>query len=164
VEHFNVIDTLLALQSSIAQMVSFLVDLVKENFEVDELEEEEQRLLAEIRGRLNSCAAVVEERLASIKPEIEKLYSVVQCPFCLQMAMHADSRTVKCLFCHASPEPAEAADEYVMNVLGYSHRDDVDKDGGEWRSTHALSAVTIPCNHRCWAVRCRRLLLFQLRP
>lgn len=125
VEHFNVIDTLLALQSSIAQMVSFLVDLVKENFEVDELEEEEQRLLAEIRGRLNSCAAVVEERLASIKPEIEKLYSVVQCPFCLQMAMHADSRTVKCLFCHASPEPAEAADEYVMNVLGYSHRDDV---------------------------------------
>jgi hypothetical protein len=132
VEHFNVIDTLLALQSSIAQMVSFLVDFVEENFEIDEFEEEEQRLLAEIRGRLSACAAVVEERLASIKPEIEKLYSVVQCPFCLQMAMHADDGTVKCLFCHASPEPSEAADDYVMNVLGYSHRDEVEKDGGEW--------------------------------
>ena len=38
-------------------MVSFLVDFIDQNFEVDEFEEEEQELLTEIRNSLGSCAA-----------------------------------------------------------------------------------------------------------
>ena len=132
VEHFNAVDTLLALQSSTAQMVSFLVDFVEQNFEVDEFEDEERELLDKIRGSLSACAAVVQERLASLEPEIENLHSVVQCPSCLQRAMNADGGTVKCLFCHYAPEPAEAAEAYVVNVLGYRDRFLVEKDGGEW--------------------------------
>jgi hypothetical protein len=132
VEHFNVVDTLLAMQSSTAKMVSFLVDFIDQNFEVDEFEEEEQELLTEIRNSLGSCAAVVQERVALIEPEVMGLHSVIQCPSCLQMAMNADGGAVRCLFCFFAPDPCDAAEEYVINVLGYPSRFEVEKDGGEW--------------------------------
>jgi predicted RNA-binding Zn-ribbon protein involved in translation (DUF1610 family) len=132
VEHFNAVDTFLAMQSGIAQMVSFLVDFVEENFDVEEFEAQEHELLSEIRLNLGKCATVVQERLAIIEPEIDNLHSVVQCPSCLQKAMNADGGTVKCLFCHYSPKPLDAAEEYVTNVLGYPGRFTVEKDGGQW--------------------------------
>jgi hypothetical protein len=116
------VETLLAMQSGIAKMVSFLVDFVEHNFEAEAFEEQEQELLGEIQANLGKCDAVVQERLAIIEPEIGKLQTVVQCPSCLQRAMNADVGIVKCLFCHYSPEPSEAAEEYVTNVLGYPGR------------------------------------------
>jgi hypothetical protein len=132
VEHFNAVDTLPAMQSGIAQMVSFLVDFVEQNFEVEKFEDQEKELLGEIRANLGTCTAVVQERLAIIKPEIENLHTVIQCPSCLQSAMNADGGTVKCLFCHYSAEPSEAAEEYVTNVLGYPSRFSVEREGGQW--------------------------------
>jgi predicted RNA-binding Zn-ribbon protein involved in translation (DUF1610 family) len=113
-------------------MVSFLVDFINQNFEVDEFEEEEQELLSEIRDNLSSCKAVVQERVTLIEPAVKNLYSVIQCPSCLQMAMNADGGTVRCLFCFSTPEPSDAAEDYVTNVLGYPGRYEVEKDGGEW--------------------------------
>jgi hypothetical protein len=75
---------------------------------------------------------VVQERLAIIEPEIGKLQTVVQCPSCLQRAINADGGTEKCLFCHSSPEPSQAAEEDATNVLGYRGRFSVEKDGGQW--------------------------------
>ena len=132
VEHFNVLDTLLAMQSSTAKMVSFLVDFIDQNFEVDEFEDEEQKLLSEIRDSLGNCAAVVQERLVLIESEVTKLYSVIECPSCLQTAMSADGGTVRCLFCFYAPDPSDAAEEFVTNVLGYPSRFEVEKDGGQW--------------------------------
>jgi predicted RNA-binding Zn-ribbon protein involved in translation (DUF1610 family) len=132
VEHFNVVDTLLAMQSSTAKMVSFLVDFIDRNFDVGEFEEEEQELLTGIRNNLGGCEAVVRERLALIEPEVKRLYSVIQCPSCLQTAMNADGGEVRCLFCFSAPDPSDAAEEYVTNVLGYPSRFEVEKDGGEW--------------------------------
>jgi hypothetical protein len=132
VEHFNVVDTLLAMQSSTARMISFLVDFIDQNFTVDDFEEEEQELLSEIRNSLGSCAAVVHERMALIEPDVAGLDSVIQCPSCLQMAMNADGGSVKCLFCFYAPDPPDAAEEYVTKVLGYPSRFEVEKDGGQW--------------------------------
>jgi predicted RNA-binding Zn-ribbon protein involved in translation (DUF1610 family) len=132
VEHFNVIDTLLSMQSSTAHMASFLVDFVEKNFEVDEFEDVEQDLLTDIRANLGGCAAVVQERMTLIEPEVNALYSVVQCPSCLQRAMYADGGTVKCLFCYSATASSDAAEEYVANVLGYPSRYSVEKDGGDW--------------------------------
>jgi ribosomal protein S27AE len=132
VEHFNVVDTLLAMQSSTAKMVSFLVDFIDQNFEVENFEEEELELLTEIRSNLSSCAAVVQERVTLIEPEVKQLYSVIRCPSCLQIAMSADGGKVRCLFCFSGPDPSDAADEYVTNVLGYPSSFEVEKDGGDW--------------------------------
>ena len=75
VEHFGVVDTLLAMQSSTAKMVSFLVDFIDRNFEVDEFDEEEQELLTDIRNNLGSCVAVVQERrVALIEPEVKCVF------------------------------------------------------------------------------------------
>jgi predicted RNA-binding Zn-ribbon protein involved in translation (DUF1610 family) len=70
--------------------------------------------------------------LVLIEPEVKRLYSVIQCPSCLQIAMNADGGEVKCLFCLSAPAPSDAAEEYVTNVLGYPSRFEVEKDGGEW--------------------------------
>jgi hypothetical protein len=132
VEHFDVLDTLFAMQSSTARMVSFLVDFIDRNFDIDGFEEREQELLVEIRKSLGTCAAVVQERLALIKSEVDGLFSVIKCPSCMQMSMNADGGTVKCLFCFYTPNPSDVADEYVTNVLGYPNRFEVEKDGDEW--------------------------------
>jgi hypothetical protein len=131
VEHFGVVDTLLAVQSSIIQMVNFLIDFVQRAFESDQIEEEED-LLSEIRAKVGSCRAVVEERWAIIRSGVDNEHSVVQCPACRQEVMSADGGRVKCLFCHYSPYPETAADEFVENILGYTNRYAVEKDGGVW--------------------------------
>lgn len=130
-EHFGVEDTLPAVQSSITQMVNLLVDFVGRAFDEGGLEEEGP-LLAEIRTKLGNCRAVVDDRMALIKPELDKQYSLVQCPSCHQLAMSADGGTVKCLFCHLSTDADTAAEEYVVNILGYPSQFEVEKDGGEW--------------------------------
>jgi hypothetical protein len=130
-EHFGVEDTLPAVQSSITKMVNLLVDFVGRAFDEGGLEEEES-LLAEIRTKLGNCRAVVDDRMALIKAELDKQYSLVQCPSCHQLAMSADGGTVKCLFCHLSADSDTAAEEYVVNILGYPSQFEVEKDGGEW--------------------------------
>ena len=129
-EHFGLEDTLPAVQSSITEMVNLLVDFVGRAFDEGGLEEEES-LLAEIRTKLGNCRAVVDDRMALIKPELDKQYLLVQCPSCHQFAMSADGGTVKCLFCHLSTDSDTAAEEYVVNILGYPSKFEVQKDGGE---------------------------------
>jgi len=131
IEHFGAVDSLLAIQSSVTQMVNFLIDFVEEAFEEDGLEEEEA-LLSDIRAMLGNCNAVVEQRWKHIQEEVDRQYSTVECPSCRQEALSADGGTVKCLFCNYGAESQSAANEYVSNVLGYTSRYAVVKDGGEW--------------------------------
>jgi hypothetical protein len=84
------------------------------------------------RLRQEDWQLLFQEQLAMIEPEIGKLQTVVQCPSCLQEAMNADGGTVKCLFCPYSPDPSEAAEEDLTNVLGYTGRFSVEKNGGQW--------------------------------
>lgn len=130
-EHFGVEDTLPGVQSSIVQVVNLLVDFVGRAFDKGGLDEEEP-LLAEIRTKLGTCRAVVDERMALIKSELDKQYSLIQCGSCHQLAMSAGGGTVKCLFCNFSADSETAAEEYVVNILGYPSQFEVEKDGGEW--------------------------------
>jgi hypothetical protein len=102
VEHFNAVEILLAMQSGTAKMVSFLVDFVEHNFDVEAFEEQEQELLGKIQANLGKCDAAVQERLAIIEPEIGKLQTVVQCPSCLQRAMNADGPATEHVRYHES--------------------------------------------------------------
>jgi len=132
VEHFNALETLMAMQASTAQMVSFLIDFVGENFESEDFEDVEDELLAQIRSKLGACEAVVQSRLGLIQSEVTALYSVIQCPSCMQKAMSADGGVVKCLFCHHAPSPSVAVEEYVTSILGCPDSFTLAKDGGEW--------------------------------
>jgi hypothetical protein len=131
VEHFGAEDTLLAVQSSTTQMVSFLIDFVEQAFDVDGLVEEDA-LLSEVRAKLGNCRAVVNDRLTLIQSDIKKRFAVVHCSSCRQKAMSADGGTAKCLFCHFSADADAAAEEYVETILGYPSRYEVERDGGEW--------------------------------
>jgi hypothetical protein len=134
VEHFGAVDSLLAVQSSVTQMVSFLVDFVEEAFESESLEEEEG-LITDIRSKLGECSAVVEDRCKQIEKAVADQYSTITCPTCQQDAMSADGGTVKCLFCNYSTDSESAAEEYVANILGMHSRYAEEKDGGEWPLT-----------------------------
>lgn len=67
------------MQSSTAKMVSFLADFIGQNCEVNEFEKEEQALLTAIRNNLDTCcAAVVQERVTVIEPNVKRLPSVIR--------------------------------------------------------------------------------------
>src|SRR5437879_4034365 len=141
VEHFSAVDSLPAVQSSISQMVSFLVDFVETAFDQESLEEEEG-MIEEVRSKLGSCNAIVEQRWKEIRIEVDNQYSTIECPTCQQKALSADGGTVKCLFCKYGTDSKTAANEYVSNILGFHSRYATEKDGGEWPLTTCPSCGT----------------------
>ena len=74
VEHFGAVDSVPAVQSSVSQMVSFLVDFIETAFEQESLEKEED-MIAEVRSKLGSCNAVVEQRWKEIRREVANQFS-----------------------------------------------------------------------------------------
>ena len=86
IEHFGVVDSLLAVQASVSQMVSFLVDFVETAFEQEILKKEESKI-AKVRSKLGKCKVVVDHRWKEIEGEIAKQYSTIECPTCQQKAL-----------------------------------------------------------------------------
>jgi hypothetical protein len=130
-EHFGTIDSLLAISASVSTMVSFTIDFVELTFKREDLEEE-RMLIDNIRGKLGSCSAFVDQRWKEIRKDVEGFYSVIECPTCLQAALEVDGGFVRCRFCYHTSDPEEAANEYITRVLGYDSRYAVEKDGGVW--------------------------------
>jgi hypothetical protein len=130
-EHFGTVDSLPAVSTSVASMVSFIVDFVEATFEPDQLAEEEI-LIADIRSKLGACNAFVEQRWKEIRTDVERFHSVIECPTCQQKALEVDGGVVRCRFCYHTTDPDDAANDYIARVLGYSSRYSVEKDGGEW--------------------------------
>ena len=131
IEHFGAVDTLLAVQSSISKMVSFVIDFLQDTFDPAILDEEEATL-SEIRNKLGACNSVVQHRWKEIKAEVDAAYSKTTCPECQQEGLIADAGEVKCSFCHYRGEPEDVAERFVSNLLGMRSRDGVIRDGGEW--------------------------------
>lgn len=127
-EHFGAVDSLPAVQSSVSEMVGFLIDFVERTFQPDTLGEQ-QELISEIRTKLGRCRGFVEERWKTIGKEVEQGYSVVECPVCLQRALNADVGLAKCRFCHFSADADSAADQFLRNVLGVDTDFDFAKEG-----------------------------------
>jgi hypothetical protein len=130
-EHFGAVDSLPAMSASISTMVSFTIDFVEATFRPESLAEQDF-LIAELRSKLGTCNAFVEQRWKEIRKEVDGFYSVIECPTCQQLALEVEAGSVRCRFCYHSSRPEEAANEYIARVLGYDSRYAVEKDGGEW--------------------------------
>src|SRR5882724_8987011 len=100
-EHFGTVDSLLAVNVSVSTMVSFAIDFVESTFKREDLEEE-QALINEIRGKLGSCSAFIDQRWKEIRKDVDGFYSVIECPTCLQPALEVDDGSVTLL---SAPEP-----------------------------------------------------------
>jgi ribosomal protein S27E len=129
-EHFGSVDSLLALTASISKMVSFTVDFVESAFGPAVLEE--SHLVHDIRGKLGSCKAFIEQRWKEIRKDVDGFQSAIECPTCQQPALEVEGGEVKCRFCFQTADPDEAANEYIARVLGYPSRYAIERDGGEW--------------------------------
>jgi hypothetical protein len=133
VEHFDAVDSLLAVQSSVSLMVSFLVDFVDAAFEQDSLEDG-KHLIAKVRSTLGTCNLMIDQRWKEIRKDVG-CQSAVECPMCEQKALSANGGTVKCLFCNYAADSKTAANLYLLNVLGYHSRHQTENAGEEWPLT-----------------------------
>ena len=122
-EHFRVVDTREAIESSAADALTILMSFIGQEFQASELSEVESGLLMEIRASLAEFARFTEENMRAITEQIETVKAgfgeIIECPCCLQEALQADAG-VECLFCHYKDGAEEAADLYIANVLGES--------------------------------------------
>ena len=130
-EHFGAVDSLLAISASVSTMVSFTVDFVESTFKPKDLQEQ-RILINQIRGRLGSCSAFIDQRWKDIRKDVDGFNSVIECPTCLQPALEVDAGSIRCRFCYHTANPKEAAIEYITRVLADDSRNAVEKDGGKW--------------------------------
>jgi hypothetical protein len=130
-EHFGAVDSLPAMIARVSSMVSFAIDFVEANFTPEQLLDQ-HALIAEIRSKLGTCSAFVEQRWKEISNEVDGFNSVIECPACQQPALEVEAGAVRCRFCCHTSSPDEAANEYIARVLGYDSRYTVENDGREW--------------------------------
>lgn len=139
-EHFATADSAMALQASAARVAGFLLDFISEEYDEQDFSESEKELLDEIRKLLPHFQKLVDERLKTIKPELDKLdLFIVECPRCTIEAASLDAG-LSCKFCGYSSEGEEAASEYATSLYGL-----------DWK--HVADGGVIPIYHcpECWA-------------
>lgn len=128
-EHFGVVDSAKAIISSSAKALNFLIDFINKELS-DELAEEENELIEDIRRKLSDFSLFTTERLHEINKKLEENETVVECPRCAQKVLVL-SEGANCLFCGYKQEANEAANEYINEILGVDHYTTI-KDGGEY--------------------------------
>ncbi|WP_032366024.1 hypothetical protein [Rhodococcoides fascians] len=96
---------------------------------VDDLVEDVIEQLTDVVGRIDE---LVKARKGKIQDDLDAADVCMECPRCQQQTlMLTADHQVQCAFCLWKPaDPTVAAEEYVENVLGVSHR--TVKQGGEW--------------------------------
>ena|ERR1043165_3574367 len=110
-EHFAIIDTKAAMESSAAQALGVLLDFVTEHFDNSVLSERDNELLLQIRERLTEFEAFTTQRLSEITADLRQngaLINLLQCPCCLQSTLKADV-DVECKFCGYNATGSDAA-------------------------------------------------------
>lgn len=127
-EHFATIDSPIALKASSAKVLSFTLDFVSNEFDLDELAENENSLLKEIRNLLPEFEQFVESRMNKIKDKLATEAVIVDCPRCAQKAMRIEDGAL-CHFCGYTADGKDAAQDYVESLLGLNWKHVA--DGGE---------------------------------
>ena len=133
IEHFALIDTEDAIRASTAGCLSIIVDFVTDEIGLASLSPRERKLFDEVREALPRLEAYVATRrhdIASALSDATTSATVVTCGSCEEetLVVHGGAR---CLFCRYEAEPAEAADDYISDVLGLSEYVEV-TEGGQW--------------------------------
>ncbi len=131
IEHFAVMDSPEAIISSSTFAVSFVVDLIAEEFESDDLDADSHRLLDDIRRRLSEFQDFVRHRTHDVQARLSgETPPVVTCPDCRQPFSVVEVGA-KCAFCGYRRPPEEAFDDYEIGVAGRSSPD----AGNPWPRT-----------------------------
>ena len=130
-EHFHFTDTTEAITALTADILSFLVDFISTELDMDALEDEDAKILDKIRGGLKEFRAFVDSRWKIIEVELKSAGTVATCPTCLEHAWVIEEGA-SCKFCgHRVEDSASAAEQYITGVLGEDHYI-TEKDGGVW--------------------------------
>ena len=133
IEHFNMVDTVEAIKSSTAIVLSIVFDFIHTELDAETLDQDDQDTLEKIHQRLFELQSFVQARLQEIEPELRQdqvQTTVVTCPQCFQDAAVIDDG-LKCLFCRYTADGEDAAESYISAMFGQSKYRTI-KNGGVW--------------------------------
>jgi len=133
VEHFNLNESVLSIESSIHKSISILIKVIVEHYDLDEFTDEENELFSQIKTLLRQSQQHYNDAKAIALKELEQTGMekyVTTCPECEEEFLLRDDGA-KCIFCGYEASGEEAARDYIENVLGISEYRTV-KNGDEF--------------------------------
>lgn len=123
-EHFGVTDSVEAITSSAAEVLSILLDFIKMHLETSKFSITEKHALSIIRKDLCRFELLVDKRMKKISSQLkkaEKKFNILSCPSCLQNALVVGDDDPTCIFCHYSGKPKTVAVEWIETILGIDY-------------------------------------------
>ncbi len=133
-EHFGIADSKEAVIASTGNLMSTVVNFVRDQLCPDKWDKSDKLCLERITKKLSDFRAFVDHRDTQIKTalrEARKTHTVFVCPSCFQVALVLGGPLAKCLFCRYEAPPDAAAGVWVQTLLDAS-RYKVAKEGGEY--------------------------------
>lgn len=123
-EHFNIIDTAVALKSATIPVLKFAIKFIDEDLGLVTLSEIDRRIYDGIRLGLANFTEFVNHRMQEIEKELHDFAgSIVTCPRCLQETLAIESGAT-CQFCgYHSDSPEKVASEFIEKVLDINWHD-----------------------------------------
>ena len=132
VEHFEINDNVLAVESYIYKGISILMRFVAEQYEFEYFSENEYKILCDIKRIMLKLEKHYTELKLLAEKELKSYDNmVIKCPECEEKFLLIGDCEVKCCFCGYQESGAEAANDYIHNVLGIDEYSTI-KDGGEY--------------------------------
>lgn len=133
-EHFNINENILSIESTINKAITVLIKLIKENYDINKFSAKESELFLQLTHQLRKFKKHYEQlkQYALEKLKENELDSVATiCPVCgEQFLIRNCNGSVKCFFCNYEGTVEEAIDEYLYNILDICSFEYA-KDGGE---------------------------------
>lgn len=126
IQHFAFEGGIPEIRSVLTRTWSFLWDFIHD--QMPEEVENEQDILEKIKGRMVEHEEYVRQRLAEIKPDLDRLVEdgtvVVCCPSCLEEALAIPGgQDPTCRFCRYENDADRVADDWAAVFVGYPHTD-----------------------------------------
>ena len=136
IEHFNINDSMEALQSNILMALSFAIRFISNNLKHLKLSNSGNKILAEIKATSKEIEELESARIELISQQAKKdgtnLDTLFICPKCLKKLYYfIDGENSECLYCNHRASSEELAYSYLSNELGISEYSCA-KDGDEW--------------------------------
>jgi hypothetical protein len=129
ITHLGIADSSEALKSITAKALNALIDFIQKEWNPDNFDDECEEYYDDIRRLMVNFDEFVDTRMKAIEDQL-KGGDPITCPSCFQDAALIDPG-IECLFCGLSiPDPEEAANRYISDVLNIGYR--TIKDGGTW--------------------------------
>ncbi len=124
IEHFFESETLISFKSILANGLDFAIEFVEKHLDTN-LESDEQQSLEKIRIECFKLKKFVEEKMKTLKPQLDPQKVVLDCNECNNKSIvpNEDNMKLECLFCYKSI-PENKYENLYHKMLGlYSPKD-----------------------------------------